>query len=117
MLLNGLPVRGERRRSLLLRLLAPRLMGRSEVDRLTLMDDLDPGRPEALALGALRQTVATLRADLGPQLVVTTTGDTHSVPFRATPKRFWPGPNGRSGANRFRSMPMNRCTGRCGKQS
>ncbi|MGY2896551.1 tetratricopeptide repeat protein [Deinococcus sp. UYEF24] len=72
--LDGLPVRGQQRRALLLRLLAARLTGRSEVERLTLTDELYPGRPEALALGALRQTVATLRADLGPHLVVTTAG-------------------------------------------
>jgi len=74
LILNGQPVRGQRRRALLLRLLAARLTGRSEVECLTLTDELYPGRPEALALGALRQTVATLRADLGLHLVVTTAG-------------------------------------------
>lgn len=72
--LDGAPVRGERRRALLLRLLEARLAGRSEVSRLDLTDELYPGHPEPQALGALKQAVAALRADLGNQLVLTTPG-------------------------------------------
>ncbi|GHF40197.1 hypothetical protein HNQ07_001636 [Deinococcus metalli] len=72
--LDGAPVRGEVRRTLLLRLLEARLQGRAEVTRLDLADDLYPGRPEAQALGALKQGVAALRAAAGHSVIVTTPG-------------------------------------------
>ncbi|PNY82021.1 tetratricopeptide repeat protein [Deinococcus koreensis] len=68
------PVRGERRRALLLRLLEARLSGRAEVTRLDLADELYPDRPEAQALGALKQAVAALRAAAGRGVIQTTPG-------------------------------------------
>lgn len=72
--LDGAPVRGDVRRTLLLRVLEARLLGRAEVTRLDLADDLYPGRPEAQALGALKQAVAALRAASGHEVIVTTAG-------------------------------------------
>ncbi|THF87705.1 tetratricopeptide repeat protein [Deinococcus sp. KSM4-11] len=72
--LDGVAVRGELRRALLLRLLEARLQGRAEVTRLDLADDLYPGRPEAQALGALKQGVAALRAAAGHAVILTTPG-------------------------------------------
>ncbi len=72
--LDGVPVRGELRRTLLLRLLEARLQGRAEVARLALADDLYRGRPEAQALGALKQGVAALRAAAGHDVILTTPG-------------------------------------------
>ncbi|MFC3832305.1 MULTISPECIES: hypothetical protein [Deinococcus] len=72
--LDGVPVRGDVRRTLLLRVLEARLLGRTEVTRLDLADDLYPGRPEAQALGALKQAVAALRAASGHEVIMTTAG-------------------------------------------
>lgn len=97
---NGKPVKGGVRRTLLLRLLAARLTGRAEVTRLDLSDELYPGQPEPQALDALKRAVSGLRAAYGREFIQTTSGgyalgsvQSDAETFLAAPDtRLWHGP-------------------------
>lgn len=65
------PVRGRRRRALLLALAEARLAGAPEVSRLDLIETLYPAADEARAVASLEQLVSEVRKDLGPNAVKT----------------------------------------------
>ncbi|MCA9836148.1 MAG: hypothetical protein KC422_04515 [Trueperaceae bacterium] len=64
-------IRGKKRQQLLALLLEARLSGRSELDRLSLLDALYPGIPEVKALGSLKQLIHALRLEFGESIVKT----------------------------------------------
>jgi tetratricopeptide (TPR) repeat protein len=65
------PVRGQKRQELLALLLEARLLGRSEVGRLELLDLMYPGAEEAQAASALKSTVHVIRSSFGQQVIQT----------------------------------------------
>ncbi len=65
-------VRGARRRDLLALLLGARLLGRSQMSRLDLLDAMYPGQPDGPAGSSLRDLVHQLRQVCGPGAVLTT---------------------------------------------
>jgi tetratricopeptide (TPR) repeat protein len=66
------PVRGARRRALLLALVEARLAGQTEAGRLALVEALYPHGDEPRAMASLKQLVSDLRRDLGASAIVTT---------------------------------------------
>ncbi len=66
------PVRGGRRKALLVALTEARLAGQPEVSRLALVEALYPDGDEVRSVGALKQLVSDLRRELGASSVVTT---------------------------------------------
>ncbi len=67
---NVNPLRGQKRKQLLAKLLEARIAGRSEVSQLELIDTLYPNEPEDVALTALKQLVFQLRKAIGTGLVL-----------------------------------------------
>jgi tetratricopeptide (TPR) repeat protein len=66
------PVRGPKTRLLLALLLEARITGRSEPSRLDLVDAIYPGQDELKAVNSLKQLVRSVRTELGPTAVRTT---------------------------------------------
>lgn len=67
--LGGLPLRGRRRRALLVGLLEARAAGRIGLPPLDLEDLLYPGQEEARAFGALRELIFALRQQFGLDVI------------------------------------------------
>lgn len=72
MLLGGKPIRGQKRKELLARLVEARIGGPSEVSTLQLLETLYPNTPEPEAEALLRQLVFQTRSSLGQEVIVTT---------------------------------------------
>lgn len=70
--LAGQPLRGQKRKELLLRLLEARIAGRSEVSTLDLLEGLYPGDDETEAQTALKQMVFKIRSAYGQGVIQTT---------------------------------------------
>ena len=66
------PIRGRKRQALLGYLLEARIAGRLEVSKIELIDALNPDMDEPRALNALRVEVHQLRAQLNPDVILTT---------------------------------------------
>lgn len=66
------PLRGAKRRHLMALLLEARIGGSTGVGKLTLLDELYPGRDEAKARSSLKELVRGLRAMYGARLIETT---------------------------------------------
>ncbi|KHG66424.1 hypothetical protein QT17_00280 [Thermus sp. 2.9] len=67
--LGGVPLRGRRRRILLVALLEARAAGRAGLTPLALQDLLYPGQEEVRAFGALRELVFALRRQFGTGVI------------------------------------------------
>ena len=74
LLLEGQSVRGGKRQELLKLLLEARILGKSDVSTLELLDTLYPAENEEPATTALKQTVFKTRSSYGPGIIVTTSG-------------------------------------------
>ncbi|WP_407571834.1 AAA family ATPase [Deinococcus altitudinis] len=70
--LNGAALRGQRRTELLLALVEARLLGKSGVRTLDLVEALYPQVGEETAVSALKQTVFKFRSQYGAQSILTT---------------------------------------------
>jgi hypothetical protein len=66
------PINGRKRQALLAYLLEARIAGRPEVSKIELIDALHPDVEEPRALNALRVEVHEIRAQLNPDVIVTT---------------------------------------------
>jgi tetratricopeptide (TPR) repeat protein len=92
-------VRGQKRKQLLALLLEARILGRTEVKTLELLDALYPNDPEPETASALKQTVFKLRSSYGQAAIITTergyalgaiTSDAESF-LRHADTRIWRG--------------------------
>jgi tetratricopeptide (TPR) repeat protein len=68
---SEIAVRGAKRRALLVVLLEARVTGRSEVNRLELLDALYPDEDEDRAASSLKELIRSTRANLGANLIQT----------------------------------------------
>jgi hypothetical protein len=66
------PIKGRKRQALLAYLLEARISGRPEVSKFELIDALHPDTEEPQALNALRVEVHEIRAQLNPEVIITT---------------------------------------------